>query len=185
MNTKYIVTEQALPEILVLDPSAEISGSEFSYESFSLNQFRSCTGLDVNFVQDNHSKSAHNVLRGLHYQIKSPHGKLIRVSKGTVFDVAVDLRRSSKNFMKWVGTDISEQNKRQIWIPAGFAHGFLVVSEFAEVIYKTTGYWQPEHERILLWSDPNIGVRWPLDCQPILSSKDAAGKSLAESDVFE
>ena len=138
----------------------------------------------MNFVQDNHSKSSQGVLRGLHYQIQYPQGKLVRVTQGAVFDVAVDLRRSSPNFGKWVGVELSADNKRQLWVPPGFAHGFVVTSETAEFLYKTTDYWYPEHERSLLWCAPTVGVQWPSVGTPKLAAKDAAGKVLAEADTF-
>jgi len=138
----------------------------------------------VDFVQDNHSKSAQGVLRGLHYQIQHPQGKLVRVVQGEVFDVAVDLRKSSANFGRWVGVHLNADNHRQLWVPPGFAHGFVVTSESAEFLYKTTDYWYPEHERSLLWSDPTVAIQWPLDTAPLLAAKDAAGRLLAEADVF-
>lgn len=181
----YTVTQTALPEVLILEPKVFGDDRGFFFESFNQRDFQQTTGLDVNFVQDNHSKSSQGVLRGLHYQIKHPQGKLVRVTQGAVFDVAVDLRRSSPNFGKWVGVELSADNKRQLWIPPGFAHGFVVTRESAEFLYKTTDYWYFEHERSLLWCDPTVGIRWPFDGEPKLALKDAAGKCLSEVDVFE
>ncbi|MCO8621758.1 dTDP-4-dehydrorhamnose 3,5-epimerase, partial [Burkholderia multivorans] len=139
----------------------------------------------VEFVQDNHSRSAKGVLRGLHYQIQHAQGKLVRVVEGEVFDVAVDIRRSSPNFGKWVGVTLSADNHRQLWVPPGFAHGFVVLSEAAQFLYKTTDYWYPEHERSIVWNDPDIGIEWPIDFEPLLAAKDAAGKRLAEAECFQ
>jgi dTDP-4-dehydrorhamnose 3,5-epimerase len=180
----YTVTPTALPEVLILESKVFGDDRGFFFESFNQRDFQQATGLDVNFVQDNHSKSSQGVLRGLHYQIQHPQGKLVRVTQGAVFDVAVDLRRSSPNFGKWVGLELSADNKRQLWVPPGFAHGFVVTSESAEFLYKTTDYWYPEHERSLLWCDPTVGVQWPVDGEPKLAAKDAAGKELAEADCF-
>uniref|UniRef100_UPI0025CFE708 dTDP-4-dehydrorhamnose 3,5-epimerase n=1 Tax=Rhodoferax sp. UBA5149 TaxID=1947379 RepID=UPI0025CFE708 len=143
------------------------------------------TGLDVQFVQDNHSRSVKGVLRGLHYQIQHPQGKLVRVTQGEVFDVAVDMRRSSPNFGKWVGVVLSADNHRQLWVPPGFAHGFVVTSDTAEFLYKTTDYWYPEFERSLLWNDPAVGVQWPMQTAPQLAAKDSAAKTLSEAEVFD
>jgi len=170
--------------VLILEPKVFGDDRGFFFESFNQLDFQQATGLDVNFVQDNHSKSSQGVLRGLHYQIHHPQGKLVRVTQGSVFDVAVDLRSSSPNFGKWVGVELSADNKRQLWIPPGFAHGFVVTSESAEFLYKTTDYWFPEHERSLLWCDPTVGIHWPSVGTPILAAKDAAGKVLAEADAF-
>jgi dTDP-4-dehydrorhamnose 3,5-epimerase len=180
----YTVTKTDLPEALILEPKVLGDDRGFFFESFNQRDFEQATGLNVHFVQDNHSKSSQRVLRGLHYQIQRPQGKLVRVIQGDVFDVAVDLRRSSPNFGKWVGVELSENNKRQLWIPPGFAHGFVVLSESAQFLYKTTDYWCPEHERSLLWCDPAVGIRWPLAGEPKLAAKDAAGKVLAEADAF-
>lgn len=180
----YTLTKANLPEVLILEPKVFGDDRGFFFESFNQRDFRKATGLDVNFVQDNHSKSTIGVLRGLHYQIQQPQGKLVRVTQGAVFDVAVDLRRSSLNFGKWVGVELSADNKRQLWIPPGFAHGFVVTSESAEFLYKTTDYWYPEHERSLLWCDPAVGIRWPVEGEPKLAAKDAVGKRLAEVDAF-
>ncbi len=181
----YTVTATALPEVLILEPKVFGDDRGFFFESFNQRDFEQATGLRVQFVQDNHSKSSQGVLRGLHYQIQHPQGKLVRVTQGSVFDVAVDLRRSSPHFGQWVGVELSADNKRQLWIPPGFAHGFVVTSESAEFLYKTTDYWYPEHERSLLWCDPSVGVQWPVSGEPKLAAKDAAGTVLARADVFE
>ena len=180
----YTVTPTELPEVLILEPRVFGDDRGFFFESFNARDFRQATGLDVDFVQDNHSKSSRGVLRGLHYQISNPQGKLVRVTQGSVFDVAVDLRRSSPHFGQCSAVELSAENKRQLWIPPGFAHGFVVTSETAEFLYKTTDYWYPEHERCLLWNDPALGIRWPIDSAPLLAAKDAAGKLLAEADTF-
>lgn len=181
----YTVLNTKLSGVLLLEPKVFDDNRGFIFESFNQREFKKATGLDVSFVQDNHSKSSKGVLRGLHYQIQHPQGKLVRITQGAVFDVAVDLRRSSPNFGKWLGVELSAENKRQVWIPPGFAHGFIVTSDSAEFLYKTTDYWFPEYERSLLWSDTTVGVRWPIDGDPKLAAKDAAGKTLAEADVFE
>jgi dTDP-4-dehydrorhamnose 3,5-epimerase len=173
-----------IPDVLILEPRVFGDERGFFYESFNERLFRETTGLDVHFVQDNHSRSARGVLRGLHYQIRKPQGKLVRCVYGEVFDVAVDMRSLSPTFGHWVGVHLSAENKRQLWIPEGFAHGFLVLSETAEFLYKTTDYYAPEHERTLLWDDPTLNISWPFEQHPILSSKDQAGKSLKESEVF-
>lgn len=180
----YTVTPTAIPEVLILEPKVFGDDRGFFFESFNQRDFQQITGLDVHFVQDNHSKSSKGVLRGLHYQIQHPQGKLVRVAYGAVFDVAVDLRRSSPNFGKWVGVELSAENKRQLWVPPGFAHGFVVTSDSAEFLYKTTDYWYPEHERSLLWSDVTVGIQWPIDGVPQLAAKDAAAKMLHDADVF-
>jgi dTDP-4-dehydrorhamnose 3,5-epimerase len=174
-----------LQGVLLLDPKVFGDARGFFMESFNARAFREVTGLDVSFVQDNHSRSAGGVLRGLHYQIHQAQGKLVRVVRGSVFDVAVDLRRSSETFGKWYGCELSEENNRQLWLTPGFGHGFLVTSESADFLYKTTDYYAPEHERSLAWDDPAVGVEWPLDGPPQLSAKDRAGKPLAECEVFE
>ena len=153
-------------------------------ESYNRRTFAELTGVNADFVQDNHSRSAKGVLRGLHYQIRQPQGKLVRVVSGAVFDVAVDLRRSSPTFGRWVGEVLSAENRRQLWVPAGFAHGFLVLSETAEFLYKTTDYYAPEHERCIAWNDPDIDIQWPGGTAPLLSAKDAEGAALREADVF-
>lgn len=179
---KVIAT--ALPEVLIIEPKVFGDSRGFFYESFNARSFHEATGLDVNFVQDNHSRSSRGVLRGLHYQLQQAQGKLVRVIKGTVFDVAVDLRRSSPNFGKWVGVELTEDNCRQLWVPPGFGHGFLVTSDSADFLYKTTDYYAPEHERCVAWNDPAIGIQWPLEGAPMLSAKDQAGVLLAEAEVY-
>lgn len=181
----YTITSTAIPEILVLTPKVFGDARGFFFESFNARDFAQSTGLDVEFVQDNHSKSSQGVLRGLHYQIQHPQGKLVRVVQGAVFDVAVDLRKSSPTFGQWVGEILSAENHAQLWVPPGFAHGFVVLSESAEFLYKTTDYWYPEHERSLLWNDPAVAIDWPIDFAPQLAAKDAAGKLLSDADVFE
>ncbi|MGO4808099.1 dTDP-4-dehydrorhamnose 3,5-epimerase [Cupriavidus sp. 2MCAB6] len=183
MNLTVIPTD--IPEVLILEPKVFGDDRGFFFESFNAKAFEAATGLKREFVQDNHSRSARNVLRGLHYQIQHPQGKLVRVTSGEVFDVVVDLRRGSPTFGKSTGLTLSAENKRQLWVPEGFAHGFLVTSESAEFLYKTTDYWYPEHERSLAWNDPALGIEWPLDGEPMLAAKDAAGKSLADAEVFE
>ncbi len=180
----YTVVATSLPEVLILEPKVFGDARGFFYESFNARDFTQCTGLDVQFVQDNHSKSAKGVLRGLHYQIQHPQGKLVRVTQGEVFDVAVDLRRSSSKFGRWEGVVLSAENKRQLWVPPGFAHGFVVLSESAEFLYKTTDYWYPEFERSLLWSDPTIGIQWPLGNPPLLAAKDRDAATLEQAEVF-
>ena len=180
----YTLIPTALPEVLILEPKVFGDARGFFFESFNQRDFAQATGLDVQFVQDNHSRSSKGVLRGLHYQIKHPQGKLVRVTQGEVFDVAVDLRRSSPNFGKWVGMVLSADNHRQLWVPPGFAHGFVVTSDTAECLYKTTDYWYPEHERSLLWNDPMVAVQWPLAAAPQLAVKDAAATRLGDAQVF-
>jgi dTDP-4-dehydrorhamnose 3,5-epimerase len=181
----YTVTPTAIPEVLVLTSKVFGDARGFFFESFNARDFAEVTGLGVEFVQDNHSKSSHGVLRGLHYQIQHPQGKLVRVVQGAVFDVAVDMRKSSPTFGKWVGEILSADNHKQLWVPPGFAHGFVVLSDSAEFLYKTTDYWFPEHERSLVWSDPTVGIDWPIDFTPQLAAKDAAGKLLGEADLFD
>lgn len=178
------VTPTTLPGLLILEPKVFGDSRGFFMESFNARTFRELTGLDVDFVQDNHSRSSKGVLRGLHYQIQQAQGKLVRVVRGSVFDVAVDLRKGSPTFGQWEGVELSEENQRQLWIPPGFAHGFLVTSDSADFLYKTTDYYAPEHERSLLWNDPAVGVAWPLEGEPLLSAKDVAGKVLAECETF-
>ncbi|MCP4210338.1 MAG: dTDP-4-dehydrorhamnose 3,5-epimerase [Halieaceae bacterium] len=180
----FNVIPTALPEVLILEPQVFGDSRGFFYESFNLKEFEHATGQKRTFVQDNHSRSARNVLRGLHYQIQNSQGKLVRVVAGEVFDVAVDMRRSSPNFGKWVGVTLSSENKRQLWIPEGFAHGFVVTSETAEFVYKVTDYWSPVHERSLIWNDPDVGIEWPIDGEPVLAAKDVDGKRLSEADLF-
>ena len=178
------VTPTAIPEVLILEP--QVFGDErgFFFESFNARKFEQLTGVAANFVQDNHSRSAKNVLRGLHYQVRQPQGKLVRVLAGAIFDVVVDLRRSSPFFGRWVGAELSAENRRQIWVPSGFAHGFVVTSDSAECAYKTTDYWAPEFERSILWSDAEIGIAWPLSGPPMLSGKDSQGCALAGAETF-
>ena len=178
------VTPTAIPDVLVIEPRVFGDARGFFYESFNQKAFNEATGLSLKFVQDNHSRSAKGVLRGLHYQIKQPQGKLVRVVRGAVFDVAVDIRKSSPTFGKWVGMELSEDNHKQLWIPAGFAHGFVVTSNSAEFLYKTTDYYAPEHERCLAWSDQDIAIDWPLTTQPSLSAKDQQGLALREAETF-
>ena len=182
----YTVTPTALPEVLILQPQVHGDTRGFFLESFNQRDFERATGVQAQFVQDNHSLSRRGVLRGLHYQLQRPQGRLVRVVAGSVFDVAVDLRRSSAHFGKWVGAIISAENHQQIWIPPGFAHGFLVLSETAEFLYKTTDYYAPEYERSLLWNDPDIGIAWPLENgqTPLLAAKDAAACALAQADCY-
>lgn len=179
-----LAIQTAIPEVIVLEPKVFGDDRGFFFESFNAKAFAEATGLKRDFVQDNHSKSAKNVLRGLHYQIQQPQGKLVRVVEGEVFDVAVDLRKSSKTFGQWVGVHLSAENKKQLWVPEGFAHGFVVLSETAEFLYKTTDYYAPEYERSLLWSDPSLGIDWNFEGEPKLAVKDANGKRLSEADVF-
>jgi dTDP-4-dehydrorhamnose 3,5-epimerase len=178
------VTPTAIPEVLLIEPKIFGDDRGFFFESFNAKAFEQATGLKRHFVQDNHSKSAQYVLRGLHYQIKQPQGKLVRVVQGEVFDVAVDLRKSAPTFGKWVGVALSAENKKQLWVPEGFAHGFVVLSETAEFLYKTTDYYAPEYERSLLWNDPVLGVCWPFEAEPKLAAKDAAAKRLSEAETF-
>lgn len=174
----------AIPDVLIIEPTVFGDDRGFFFESFNHHRFAELTGRDVDFVQDNHSRSAKNVLRGLHYQIQQTQGKLVRVVQGTVFDVAVDIRRSSPTFGQYVGLELSAENKRMFWVPEGFAHGFVVLSETAEFLYKTTDYWAPEFERSIAWNDPAIGIQWPIDGEPTLSEKDQQGKTLAEAEHF-
>jgi len=178
------VVRTEIPEVLLLEP--QVFGDErgFFFEAYNRRAFREATGVDVDFVQDNHSRSGRNVLRGLHYQIRQAQGKLVRVIAGEIWDVAVDLRRSSPTFGKWTGFSLDAESKRTAWIPAGFAHGFVVVSESAEVLYKATDYYAPAHERTLLWSDPALGIPWPLKGEPVVAAKDRAGKLLEQADLF-
>lgn len=178
------VTPTAIPEVLIIEPKVFGDARGFFYESFNQKAFNDATGTAHQFVQDNHSRSARGVLRGLHYQIQQPQGKLVRVARGAVFDVAVDIRKSSPTFGKWVGVELSEDNHRQLWVPPGFAHGFVVTSESADFLYKTTDYYAPQHERSLLWNDPRVGVNWPMSGEPQLAAKDAAAKRLDEAEVF-
>ncbi|HEX8956771.1 MAG TPA: dTDP-4-dehydrorhamnose 3,5-epimerase [Burkholderiaceae bacterium] len=176
----------SLDGVAILEPKVFGDARGFFFESFNERCFRELAGLDASthFVQDNHSKSANKVLRGLHYQIQQAQGKLVRVIAGEVFDVVVDIRKSSPTFGKWLGVTLSAENRRQLWIPPGFAHGFVVTSESAEFLYKTTDYWAPEHERCIAWNDPAIGVEWPFEGEPVMSDKDRQGKALEDAEVF-
>jgi dTDP-4-dehydrorhamnose 3,5-epimerase len=177
-------TALAIPDVLLVEPNVFGDERGFFFESFNQAQFEAKVGRPVQFVQDNHSKSSNGVLRGLHYQIRQPQGKLVRVVYGEVFDVAVDLRKTSPSFGQWVGEILSADNKRQLWIPEGFAHGFVVLSDSAEFLYKTTDYYAPSHERCIAWNDASIGIRWPEGIRPILSAKDAQGKTLQTAEIF-
>ncbi|WP_212592286.1 dTDP-4-dehydrorhamnose 3,5-epimerase [Janthinobacterium sp. TND4EL3] len=174
----------AIPDVIVIEPKVFGDDRGFFFESFNHAKFEAAVGRRVNFVQDNHSRSMQGVLRGLHYQIQQPQGKLVRVVAGSVFDVAVDLRRSSPTFGKWVGEVLSADNKKQLWIPEGFAHGFVVLSESAEFLYKTTDYWAPEFERSVLWNDTDLNISWPITTPPLLSGKDTNGATLKAAEVF-
>jgi len=174
----------AIPDLLILEPKVFGDQRGFFLESYNQQSFAKLTGIDAAFVQDNHSRSGKNVLRGLHYQIKQPQGKLVRVVSGAVFDVAVDVRKSSPTFGQWVGVELTADNHRQFWVPPGFAHGFLVLSEQADFLYKTTDYYAPEFERSIRWDDPEIGIQWPLDGTPSLSAKDQQGLDLSAAEVF-
>lgn len=175
----------ALPDLLILEPRVFGDARGFFMESFNARTFAETTGLTLSFVQDNHSRSQKGVLRGLHYQLEQPQGKLVRVTSGRVFDVAVDMRRSSPGFGQWAGVELSGENHRQFWVPAGFAHGFVVLSDSADFLYKTTDYYAPEHERCLRWDDPTVGVAWPLDgLTPQLSAKDQAGLAFADCETY-
>lgn len=179
------VIPTAIPDVLVLEPQVFGDARGFFLESFNQQAFTAATGVRLPFVQDNHSRSGQGVLRGLHYQLRQPQGKLVRVVRGAVFDVAVDIRRASPTFGAWVGVELSEENQRQLWVPPGFAHGFLVLSDVADFLYKTTDYYAPEHERCIAWGDPAIGIDWPLASAPKLSAKDRLGASLGAADVFD
>ncbi|MDO9145869.1 MULTISPECIES: dTDP-4-dehydrorhamnose 3,5-epimerase [Comamonadaceae] len=179
---KYKVIQTSFPEVLILEPP-ELAQDEVGL-SFNLSEFQKITNSDFRFVQDNHSRSVQGVLRGLHYQIQNAQGKLVQVIDGAVFDVTVDIRPSSPNFGKWFGVELSSENRRQLWIPPGFAHGFLVMSASADFLYKTTDYYSPEHERCIYWNDPTIGIKWPLQNEPLVSSKDAVGKLLSEAECY-
>jgi dTDP-4-dehydrorhamnose 3,5-epimerase len=178
------VIDTAIHDVKIIEPKVFGDERGFFFESFNQQKFEEAIGFKVDFVQDNHSRSAKNVLRGLHYQIKQPQGKLVRVVAGAVFDVAVDIRKSSPTFGKWVGEIISAENKRQLWVPEGFAHGFVVLSDHAEFLYKTTEYWAPEHERCIAWNDPALSINWPIEAEPTLSAKDVLGVTINEAEVF-
>jgi len=177
------VVPTAIPEVRILEPRVFGDARGFFLESWNARAF-AVAGIRAEFVQDNHSRSTRNVLRGLHYQVRQPQGKLVRVVLGEVYDVAVDLRRSSPTFGRWMGAKLSAENKRMAWIPAGFAHGYLVLSDFAEVLYKATDYYAPEHERSIAWNDPDLAIEWPLTGAPVLSAKDAAGARFRDAEVY-
>ena len=178
------VTPTAIPDVLIIEPKVFGDERGLFYESFNQKVFNEVAGLNSSFVQDNHSRSAKGVLRGLHYQIRLPQGKLVRVVRGAVFDVAVDIRKDSPTFSKWVGIELSEDNCKQLWVPPGFAHGFVVLSDSADFLYKTTEYYTPQHECCIAWNDPEIGIRWPLTCEPNLSKKDKRGVALYNIEAF-
>lgn len=178
------IIQTEIPEVLLIEPRVFGDERGFFFESFNSRSFNTAVGRDVNFVQDNHSRSAQGVLRGLHYQIVQPQGKLVRVVTGSVFDVAVDMRRGSPTFGKWIGEVLSADNKRMLWVPEGFAHGFLVLSETADFLYKTTDFYAPQHERCVIWSDPTLAIDWPADVVPRLSKKDELGAKFVEADAF-
>lgn len=178
------IIKTAIADVLILEPKVFGDERGFFFESFNQRQFEEAIGRKVNFVQDNHSRSAQGVLRGLHYQIQQPQGKLVRCSQGAVYDVAVDLRQGSNTFGNWVGVELSAENKRQLWVPEGFAHGFVVLTETAEFLYKTTDYYAPEHERCILWNDSTLAIDWPISHAPALSGKDAQGDLFANADYF-
>jgi len=178
-------TRLSIPEVLRIEPRVFGDDRGFFYESFHHARFEEAVGRKVNFVQDNHSKSAHNVLRGLHYQVRQTQGKVVRVVAGSVFDVAVDLRRTSPTFGQWVGEVLSAENKMQMWVPEGFAHGFVVLSESAEFVYKTTDYYAPEHERCIIWNDPTLAIDWPLQSAPLVSGKDEKGLTFTMAEMFD
>lgn len=180
----YQVSLTRIPDVLIIEPKVFGDSRGFFFESFNAKNFASATGLSVSFVQDNYSRSTKGVLRGLHYQVEQTQGKLVQVSQGAVFDVAVDIRKSSPTFGQWVGCELSDANHRQIWIPPGFAHGFMVLSESADFLYKTTDYYAPQHERCIAWNDPSIGIVWPSGVNPTPSVKDQQGVSLAAAEVF-
>lgn len=180
----YQVSPTRIPDVLMIEPKVFGDSRGFFFESFNAKNFASATGLSVRFVQDNFSRSTKGVLRGLHYQVEQTQGKLVQVLQGAVFDVTVDIRKSSPTFGQWVGCELNDENHRQLWIPPGFAHGFIVLSESADFLYKTTDYYAPEHERCIAWNDPSIGVDWPSDINPLLSAKDQQGVSLAAAEVF-
>jgi dTDP-4-dehydrorhamnose 3,5-epimerase len=179
------IVEKALNGVVLLEPKVFGDERGFFMETFNERVFRELTGVTLDFVQDNHSRSARNVLRGLHYQIQQPQGKLVRAVSGSVFDVAVDMRRSSPTYGQWFGAELTAQNKRQLWVPPGFAHGFVVMSDTADFLYKTTDYWAPEFERSLAWNDPTVGVAWPMEGEPLLSAKDKSGAAFGVAEVYE
>ncbi|WP_174875021.1 dTDP-4-dehydrorhamnose 3,5-epimerase [Vogesella oryzae] len=178
------VIDTAIADVKLIEPVVHGDARGFFFESFNQRQFDAAIGRQVHFVQDNHSRSARGVLRGLHYQLQQPQGKLVRVLQGAIFDVAVDLRRGSATFGQWVGYELSADNRLQLWLPEGFAHGFLVLGEYAEVLYKTTDYYAPEHERCIRWDDPELAIAWPLEAAPIFSARDAQGVPLRAAELF-
>ncbi|MDQ7745549.1 dTDP-4-dehydrorhamnose 3,5-epimerase [Hydrogenophaga pseudoflava] len=178
-------TPQSIPEVILFEPKVFGDDRGFFFESFNHARFEEAVGRPVRFVQDNHSKSTKGVLRGLHYQVQQPQGKLVRVVQGEVFDVAVDIRRSSPTFGQWVGAHLTAENKHQLWVPEGFAHGFVVLSDTAEFLYKTTDYYAPAHERSILWNDPDLGIDWGFEGTPNLSAKDQAALLLKNAEVFD
>ncbi|HIQ37958.1 MAG TPA: dTDP-4-dehydrorhamnose 3,5-epimerase [Desulfocapsa sulfexigens] len=179
------VTETAIPEVLLVEPTVFGDDRGFFYESYNAKKWKELTGLGTIFVQDNHSRSAKNVLRGIHYQIQHSQGKLVRVVVGEVFDVAVDLRQSSPTFGQWVGERLSAENKKSLWVPEGFGHGFLVLSDVAEFLYRTTDFYAPEYERCIAWNDSTIAIEWPLDGTPLLSEKDAKGSAFSKAEYYK
>jgi dTDP-4-dehydrorhamnose 3,5-epimerase len=178
------VIKTDIPDVLILEPKVFGDERGFFFESYNERDFAEATGIGVHFVQDNHSRSAKNVLRGLHYQIEQPQGKLVRVAVGEVYDVVVDIRRSSPTFGKWSASVLSDKNKRALWVPPGFAHGFLVISDYADFLYKTTDYWAAQHERCIAWNDPQLNIAWPLHGKPLLSGKDRQGTPFGAAEVF-
>jgi dTDP-4-dehydrorhamnose 3,5-epimerase len=180
----YTVTPTHIPDVLVLEPKVFGDSRGFFFESFNQQDFNQATGLDVHFVQDNHSRSTQGVLRGLHYQLYQPQGKLVRVVRGAVFDVAVDIRKSSPTFGQWAGVELTEDNHKQFWVPPGFAHGFVVLSETADFLYKTTDYYAPQYERCIAWNDTAVGIKWPISGEPSLSAKDQQAKALEDAEHF-
>ncbi len=185
MPTCMNVKPTKIPDVIIIEPKVFGDERGFFFESFNKKAFQQATGVEADFVQDNHSKSSQGVLRGLHYQVKQPQGKLVRVSRGEVFDVAVDLRQSSPSFGRWVGATLSADNKRQLWIPPGFAHGFVVLSETAEFLYKTTDYYAPQYERCIRWNDNELAIDWQYNKEPQVSEKDAKGASFKDADIFD
>ncbi|MEQ6291273.1 dTDP-4-dehydrorhamnose 3,5-epimerase [Vogesella sp. GCM10023246] len=178
------VIDTAIADVKLIEPVVHGDARGFFFESFNQRQFDAAIGRQVHFVQDNHSRSARGVLRGLHYQLQQPQGKLVRVLQGAIFDVAVDLRRGSATFGHWLGYELSTDNRLQLWLPEGFAHGFMVLGDYAEVLYKTTDYYAPQHERCIRWDDPDLAIRWPLDTAPVLSARDAQGTALRAAELF-
>ena len=178
-------TRLTIPDVVLIEPKVFGDARGFFFESFNQKAFDEATGTSYQFVQDNHSRSGRGVLRGLHYQIRQPQGKLVRVVRGAVWDVAVDIRKSSPTFGQWVGAELSEDNQHQLWVPPGFAHGFVVLSETADFLYKTTDYYAPEHERCIAWNDAQLAIQWPYQGEPVLSGKDAQGVALRDAEVFD